>query len=372
MQSGFRQRVNQREDVEKPTAGAAQAAKKNRSAKRRPMHWSASTPPFDKSSARDRSRARGGDGRDPVEANESFFHSPAPHRKSARRLVFRISNSKPGAGTVFPASRSPAEALSSYTRLWLADNDVIQRLRPMKAQCGGSTPSCATTLCGRLQRRWAPLRDFDRPTMTSFNDCDQWRSSVVTPLRLVLPRRWGRFFLCRVSFLFRRTSSELRGETRPDRTTIKKKKRKRRRWTFAPTNDGDDNRHSLDTHTHTHTRRAPLLKSRPAAFRPFVDAPSLFRLFLTFVGAEEQQQQQQQQEGKKNRKNGPSHRQKSLRTCCRRRRRRRRPSAVGRPSSDGRRRRPWLRFQPKQNGGLKISIKKKRKKKSDGKVSMKD
>lgn len=28
MQSGFRQRVNQREDVEKPTAGAAQAAKK--------------------------------------------------------------------------------------------------------------------------------------------------------------------------------------------------------------------------------------------------------------------------------------------------------------------------------------------------------
>ena len=117
----------------------------------------------------------------------------------------------------------------------------------------------------------------------------------------------------------------------------------------------------LSTHTHTHTRRAPLLKSRPAAFRPFVDAPSLFRLFLTFAGAEEQQQQQQ--EGKKNRKNGQSHRQKSLRTCCRRRRRRRRPSAVGRPSSDGRRRRPWLRFQPKQNGGLKISIKKKKKEK---------
>ena len=177
------------------------------------------------------------------------------------------------------------------------------------------------------------------------------------------------FFLCRVSFLFRRTSSELRGETRPDRTTIKKKREKDavellRRPMMATTIG------ILSTHTHTHTRRAPLLKSRPAAFRPFVDAPSLFRLFLTFAGAEEQQQQQQ--EGKKNRKNGQSHRQKSLRTCCRRRRRRRRPSAVGRPSSDGRRRRPWLRFQPKQNGGLKISIKKKRKKKSDGKVSMKD
>ena len=227
MQSGFRQRVNQREDVEKPTAGAAQAAKKNRSAKRRPMHWSASTPPFDKSSARDRSRARGGDGRDPVEANESFFHSPAPHRKSARRLVFRISNSKPGAGTVFPASRSPAEALSSYTRLWLADNDVIQRLRPMKAQCGGSTPSCATTLCGRLQRRWAPLRDFDRPTMTSFNDCDQWRSSVVTPLRLVLPRRWGRFFFVSgfvfISSYFVRVA--WRDSTGPDDNKKKKEKK---------------------------------------------------------------------------------------------------------------------------------------------------
>ena len=235
MQSGFRQRVNQREDVEKPTAGAAQAAKKNRSAKRRPMHWSASTPPFDKSSARDRSRARGGDGRDPVEANESFFHSPAPHWKSARRLVFRISNSKPGAGTVFPASRSPAEALSSYTRLWLADNDVIQRLRPMKAQCGGSTPSCATTLCGRLQRRWAPLRDFDRPTMTSLNDCDQWRSSVVTPLRLVLPRRWGRFFFVSgfvfISSYFVRVA--WRDSTGPDDNKKKKRAEKKTPLNFC-------------------------------------------------------------------------------------------------------------------------------------------